>query len=227
MLSSTLAAAALVGLLGSLHCTFMCGPLLVAGCSTESGLRARRAPAYFAARVVSYAFVGALFGQLGAHAAHRLSGPTVQRVLLGLVAAAMLWKGIRLIRAARPRPELVLLGRAPSPSEKPSPLWARLAALVPRRAAPLGLVTGLLPCGLLASGWALAASTGRPLDGALVMAAFSLATAPGLVAALVVGLRLGGLRRRWSPAWQGALWCALALWIGVRPLFVHAHCGGH
>ena len=56
---------------------------------------------------------------------------------------------------------------------------------------------------------------------AIAMAVFSIATAPGLVAALFVGLRIGGLARRLSPACQGALWCALGLFVAVRPLVDH------
>jgi sulfite exporter TauE/SafE len=220
VLASLFAALAL-GFLGSLHCILMCGPLAVAGC------RGRRAgtpgaPGYFGGRLVSYAFAGAIFGQLGAHAACTLSLPAIQRVLLLAVGALAIARGIRLLLPRRSA-ELVRLGRR---SEAAPTTTRLLAALLPRRGLALGLATGVLPCGLLASGWALAAAAGHPLGGALVMIAFCLATTPALLVTVVAATPLAALRRAASPAWQGALWCALGIWIGVRPLFEHcAHRG--
>jgi uncharacterized protein len=195
------------GLLGSFHCALMCGPLALAGCSTR-----RTTFGYFAGRALVYACAGALFGSLGEHAQHRLPIGAVQTGLLLAVAGLALLKGIRLLW---PRSELVQLRKPPSP------LGQMLARVLPRRGLALGLATGILPCGFLAGAWALAASTGNALSGALTMVAFSLATLPALAASLLVA-------RRWrpKPALAGMLWCALALWIGLRPLLMHAH-GGH
>src|SRR5262249_21373543 len=100
--------------------------------------------------------------------------------------------------------------------------------LVPRRALSLGLVTGALPCGLLAGAWALAAATGCVEQGALVMGAFSAATAPALGASLIAYQVPGVARIASSRRWQGALWCALAVWIVARSVLPHgAHHGGH
>jgi sulfite exporter TauE/SafE len=215
VLSSLLAAAAVLGLLGSLHCALMCGPLLAAGCAGGAGTRARSVAAYFNGRLASHVFAGAVFGALGAHAAEWLSRSLWQRALLFTIAALALIKGARLLFIGR-RVSLMTIGHGPrSPG-----FGGWIAAQLPRRALPLGLATGALPCGLLAGAWALAASTGNPLHGALVMALFSVATAPGLAAGLV--LSLPALRRRWSPAWQGALWCALGLFLGLRPLIEYS-----
>jgi sulfite exporter TauE/SafE len=205
-MSELVVAALGAGFLGSFHCAFMCGPLLAAGCAA----RRRDALPYFAGRAVAYLFAGAVFGQLGAHAAHRFS--SAASVLTGIVAALALLHGLKLLFARRPR-ELVPLGRRRS---------FDLASLIPRRALPLGLVTGALPCGLLASGWALAAASGHPLHGAIVMLAFSVATAPALAASLLVSLP--ALRRRVSPTWQGVSWCALALLLALRPLWMSGRC---
>jgi sulfite exporter TauE/SafE len=216
MLTAALTAALALGLLGSLHCALMCGPLAVAGCGV-TGSRARPALVYFCGRLVSYTFAGAVFGVLGARAAQILSLDQWQRWALVAVAAAALFKGIRLLTA--PAPRLIAIGSI-KPKQRPSQLARLVTSLVPRRALPLGLATGALPCGLLAGGWALAAATGNPLSGALLMAAFSLATAPGLLGSLLVAAPLS--RIRWSPRWQGALWCALSLWMGLRPFLGHA-----
>jgi sulfite exporter TauE/SafE len=197
VLTQALLAALALGFFGSLHCVAMCGPL----CATAA------APLpYFVGRWTSYAFAGALFGWLGARAAEL--GP-LQSVLAIGVAALLFAKGVSCWIPRRQA--LSKLGqRTP-------------AGLLPRGALALGLVTGALPCGLLAGGWAIAASTARPLDGALVMTAFSAATAPALLAGRLLGRKLVGAR--WAGAWQGALFCALAVWIAARPLFIFL--GGH
>jgi sulfite exporter TauE/SafE len=87
---------------------------------------------------------------------------------------------------------------------------------LPKRGLSLGLVTGILPCGLLASAWALAAAAGDPAGGAASMAIFALGSLPGLIAPVLAGrfaTRLGT-----SPFLHGALWCGLGLWIAARPL---------
>jgi sulfite exporter TauE/SafE len=219
VLTGVLAALAF-GFLGSLHCVLMCGPLAVAGCR-GLGARAPGALGYFGGRLLSYSFAGALFGQLGAHAACKLSLPVIQRGLLLAVAGLAVLRGLRLFRA-RGAPQLVQLGRPGSGG----PTTSLLGALLPRRGLALGLATGVLPCGLLAGGWALAAAAGQPLGGAVVMVAFCFATTPALLASVLLAAPLAALRRAPSPAWQGALWCALGLWIGGRLLFERcAHQG--
>jgi sulfite exporter TauE/SafE len=230
---STLAAAATIGFLGSFHCALMCGPLLAAGCAR--GRRSTGALAYHAGRLASYAFAGALLGQLGARVAHGLASSMVPRVLALVVAALALAQGVRLMiaRRATASTSTSTTTTAITTATAPIVLGVRrrrprlgewVASMVPRRALPLGLVTGVLPCGLLASGWVLAASTGNPAAGALAMAVFALATAPGLTASLLV--TVPALRRRWSPAWQGLSWCVLAIFLALRPLVEHAACCG-
>jgi uncharacterized protein len=225
MLTSILAGAVAFGFLGSLHCTVMCGPLAVAGCGAGDGLRRSSAALYFGGRLLTYVFAGAAFGALGGHVGCLMHMDALQKVLLCAVAAMALAKGIKLLLGLGPSAaRLTKLGR---------PSWFRraaraIASFVPRRALSLGLVTGALPCGLLAGAWGLAAATGHPLYGALVMGVFSAATAPALAASLLAA-RLGD---RWNvlsaSRWQGVLWCALGLWIVARSLIDHsAHRGGH
>jgi sulfite exporter TauE/SafE len=217
VLTSLLAAAG-VGLLGGAHCAFMCGPLIAAGCR---GRGARAGAAYLGGRLLSHATAGAIFGALGIEAMRALSGSTLPLLLLGAVATALLARGVTLLLP--PRPVLATLGRGPRLGSR---VAAFAASLVPRRALPLGLATGVLPCGLLAGAWALAAATANPLEGALVMTTFSLASAPGLALALLVALRARRLTPFTSRALQGALWCALAVFVGIRPILfgVHACC---
>jgi sulfite exporter TauE/SafE len=186
----------------------------VAGCSRAGRTQPREVAAYLVGRLVSYAFVGAVCGALGEHALHVLPVQTVQLVALLLVAAFALAQGLRILwpRDAR----VVKLRRPPGPLER---AWARVLSVWPRRGGPLGLATGFLPCGMLVPVWMLAATSGDPLSGALVMAVFWAATTPALLLPLV-GNRL---LRRVPARVQGAAWCALALWLALRPLFMAGH----
>jgi hypothetical protein len=225
VLTSILAGAAVFGFLGSLHCTFMCGPLVAAGCGAGSGPSRSSAALYFAGRFVSYVFAGAAFGALGAHLGCWLPLPTIQAVLLCTVAAIALVKGVRLALGLGQDVERLMKLRRPSSLRRAARF---IASLVPRRALSLGLVTGVLPCGLLAGAWSMAAASGNPLYGALVMAIFSAATAPALGASLLVTRVAERPRLLSSSRGQGLLWCALGLWIIARSLIDHgAHHGGH
>ena len=223
MTNSIVAGAAVFGFLGSLHCAFMCGPLACAGCGAGSDLRWSSAALYFAGRLASYTLAGALFGALGAHLSCWIHLDVLQQFLLAAVACFALARGVQLWSGSSRKGPLAQLAR-PSLVRRAGRF---IASLVPKRALSLGLVTGGLPCGMLAGAWALAAATGGPGRGALVMLAFSLATAPALAATLCAG-RLAG-RARWitTTRWQGIAWCALAFWIVGRSFLSHGLHQGH
>lgn len=215
------------GLLGSVHCAAMCGPLVAAGCTRDGGTRiAGDAWQYYLGRLVSYATVGAVCGHLGRHALCILPMHTVESVAVGVVAAAAAARGIWLLFERAPAERPIPLRRGPG--SRGGGLLRRIlgavevafgkpfGALFAGRALPLGLVTGVLPCGALVPAWMLAASTGSAPQGAAAMAAFSLASAPGLVVPLL-GPRLGArLLGRLPRKGYGGLWLLLAAWLGLR-----------
>jgi uncharacterized protein len=201
-----IAAALALGLVTSLHCALMCGPLALAACR-GGALR------YFGGRLLSYTAIGALFGALGEHALCLLPVRSVQLVALAALAAAAFVRAATRLR--RPRPPLVTVGTRP-----PRRLAARVLALLPRGAFTLGLATGLLPCGMLLPAWALAMASGGPASGALSMAAFAVASSPGLAAPLL-GRRF---LTRPAPRLEAAAWCALGVWLAVRPILVATGC---
>jgi sulfite exporter TauE/SafE len=141
----------------------------------------------------------------------------LEAVAIAAVALAAAFRGVQLLRGgALPNAGLVTLRRKPEGAG----LVALTSELWPRRGLGLGLATSVMPCGLLVPAWALAAGTAGAASGALVMAAFSIATLPGLVVPLagrrLLQRALDGLPR----AAHGVAWCALAAWIAVRPLLV-------
>jgi sulfite exporter TauE/SafE len=222
---NSLATAFVTGLLGSLHCAVMCGPLVTAGCSGRRGELGR----YVLGRFASYAAVGAVLGHLGHQALMLAPVATVETVAVLLVAGAAAMRGLRLLgqqasvegRAGVARP-VPLRGRPPARAREPSGAW--LVSLLPRSGLGLGLITGVLPCGLLAPAWLLAMATGQALGGAMVMTVFALASAPGL---LLPWFGQEVLVRRGfhlTARVQGVAWLLLALWIAVRPLLAATHC---
>jgi sulfite exporter TauE/SafE len=177
-----------LGLVGSLHCAGMCGPLALAlpatGPSTGAFVLGRLA--YNLGRIVTYCCLGLIFGLVG----RTLLLAGIQRwVSIGLGAALLvgLFASRRLV-SWRPVTALV------------EALKSRMAALLRRRSffslALLGLCNGLLPCGLVyvACG-AVATSSSGILAGAEYMAAFGVGTVPMMLAISLSG-RLVPLRLR-------------------------------
>jgi hypothetical protein len=210
-----LGAALVAGLVGSLHCAAMCGPLAIGGCTADGRIRPRLAAGYFAGRLVSYALMGALLGSLGGRFAHAAAFVRLQQVALAAVAVGFLWRGVAMLPPPR---DLVALGKRRRP-----PVWQWVAPALPRAGLGLGLATGLLPCGMLMAGWMFAAVTASPLGGAALMAAYSIATAPGVAGALLGRRVLQRWLARTPRRVAGIGWVALAAWLALWPLLTSSH----
>lgn len=85
----------------------------------------------------------------------------------------------------------------------------------------LGLLNGLLPCGLVYGFLAKAAATGSALGGAVTMAVFGTATIPALGLLMVTGQMLSGSWRLHLDRASGAVVLVLGLitlWRGIHVL---------
>lgn len=169
----------ILGLVGSLHCAGMCGPLALAvpGTTTSALRFALGRVAYNTGRVATYCLLGMVFGLFG----KTLLLAGIQRWLsisLGVVLIAGLFASRKL---ALWRPVTLLVNQ----------LKTRMSALLRQRSlvsvALLGLLNGLLPCGLVYVAAAGATSTGNFLSGAIYMAAFGAGTLP-----MMLAIGLGG-----------------------------------
>ena len=184
-------AALVTGLLGSAHCLGMCGGIsgLFAVNASIRSIR-QQIPlsiAYNTGRIATYAFLGIVVAMLGRGAVSSVpdlaapvrlaSGALI--ILVGLQ-VAFGWRLLSLVENVGAR------------------LWRRVApaakGLVPvenlLQALGLGLIWGLLPCGLVYSVLLLAATTAAPVDGALVMLAFGFGTMPAMIATGVSASKL-------------------------------------
>jgi sulfite exporter TauE/SafE len=151
----------LLGLTGSLHCVGMCGPLAFTLNGGEGG---GRLLSYHAARLGVYSLLGAFAAALGRPLQPLLPGPRLLAVGAMPLLAYALWPRDRAL------PGLSAL--------LPTAL-RRLSTVPPLpRALALGLLTPLLPCGLLYAGVAGALAAPRPALGALWMLCFAAGTLP-------------------------------------------------
>lgn len=178
-----------MGLAGGLHCGAMCGPLALA-----SGCRRRDSALYLGTRSLGYVVLGAVAGALGASLGAVF--PAWGQVVAGLVGLLVL------LLVVWPTSGGAWRGR----------VLGRVAASVPWLRAPLiGLVTLLLPCGLLHGALALAWVAGSARDGGVLLGVFAAVTGPFVLAA---PLARRVLSARLSPARATRLERA-SVWLGV------------
>lgn len=173
-----------LGLAGSLHCAGMCGPIAIAlprpAHATPLRLGTGRL-LYNLGRTLTYAALGFLFGWLGLSVV--LAG--WQRGLsIGCGVALLLYLIARALGAQR-LPVDSLLMRAIAPVQRA--MARQLSGAAPRRLLLIGMLNGLLPCGLVYVALAGATAAGSPLNGMLFMALFGLGTSPMLFAMALAG----------------------------------------
>ena len=175
----------ILGLVGSLHCAGMCGPLALALPSTGGspfGFVAGRL-GYNCGRVVTYCILGLIFG---------LAGRSL--VLAGIQGWVSIGLGVALLAG--------LLSSRTLGLSRPITLTVnflkiKMTNLLHRRSllalGLLGLLNGLLPCGLVYVACAGATATGGVLPGMGYMAAFGAGTVP-----LMLGIGLSGKLVPWA-----------------------------
>jgi sulfite exporter TauE/SafE len=178
----------MLGLAGSAHCAGMCGPLALA---LPTGGRRGLALVpgrvlYNLGRVTTYCLLGVVFGLIGRSLA--LAG--VQRwVSIGLGVAILLGLCVAKARA------LMMQFAVPATWLKTA-LGHLLRQQTLASQYVLGVLNGLLPCGLVYIACVGAAATGGLVSGVQYMLVFGLGTVPMMLAlglagqALPVGLRL-------------------------------------
>ena len=186
-----LSAAFITGLLGSAHCFGMCGGISGLFAVNASVVTSRKqfskAVAYNLGRVLTYAFLGVIVAVVGRTAVDqipKLAAPIrlasgLLIILVGLQ-VAFGWRILAFVETAGAK------------------LWHKVApaakGLVPVetlvQALGLGLIWGLLPCGLVYSVLLIAATTAEPTSGGMVMIAFGLGTMPAMIATGVSASKL-------------------------------------
>jgi len=218
----------LAGLLGSGHCFGMCGPIVVLLENPQTNAHkfdgALRRVIYNVGRLLSYMLLGAVAGALGL-VLTKMTGVGAGLSLLRILAAVLVVAlGLNMLLDIRVLSYLEKGGAV---------VWRRLSPLArhvlpistPGRALGAGFIWGTLPCGLVYSSVAIAATSGSAAGGSMIMLAFWMGTMPALLLAGASALKLGNWTRR--PALR-RLSGVILLGIGIFALSMpYIHSGGN
>lgn len=172
-----------MGAVGSLHCIGMCGPIAMALPirNRNSGSRLYGGAMYNLGRIATYSCLGLALGMVGDF----LITPQIQSTVSIVFGAAILLY-------------LILPSRFKKSVSKNSPaqgfflaLRRQLGKLLSsgsnRSLFGIGLLNGLLPCGMIYLALTSSFLTGSAVNGGLFMAAFGFGTFPAMLAAVFFG----------------------------------------
>ncbi len=207
----------LAGLIGSGHCVGMCGPIAsLSGISGHPG-KLQRTLLFNFGRLTSYACFGALVAGIAAAVETIAPMQSLGHWLRLAMAAILLVVGLQLLL---PRHQINPLERLGAKLwRKVSPLAARLrSGHRMRQWFGLGLVWGWLPCGLVYSMFALAATSANPAGGATIMLAFGMGTLPAMLATGTASSAISRLRTGQARRFVAILMLASSAWLAYMPL---------
>ena len=166
----------MLGILGSFHCIGMCGPIAMAlplksASSTE---RIIKALAYNAGRILTYSMFGLVFGIIGKSV-----------VIAGYQQALSIVLGVAvLVMYFLPTSTTSRIPVMKYATRLISKLKAAFGIMLQKKSLSstfvLGMLNGLLPCGLVYLAVAGSIATGDMLKGAAFMALFGLGTLPAM-----------------------------------------------
>lgn len=191
-----------LGLMGSLHCAVMCGPIALALPIGRSG-KVKRHLLHQGGRVFTYAVAGSLAGFLGAGLSFAgwqqpLSIGVGVMLLLGLLTkwpSLMRWRPYREMYSKLQHIFVAQMKGGPS-----------------YRYLFTGMINGLLPCGLVYAALLGAIGTGTALGGLSMMVGFGLGTGPILVLIGLSGTKI-------VEALRGKVRLAIPIVVSVMAIF--------
>ena len=194
-------AAFIIGLFSSLHCIGMCGSIIgTLTYSLSPELRNNKrilfsiVLSYNLGRIASYALAGAAVGTLHAFLSLPFSQGQAYRIIQ--VGSALIMTGAGLYIGGW-FPRFAYIEKLGSRFWKLiEPYGRRLIPVKTRVQAFLfGMVWGWLPCGLIYTALALAATTGNVIHSSMTMLAFGLGTLPAVVGVGIMTSMLAKLSR--------------------------------
>ncbi len=173
----------ILGLLGSMHCIGMCGPIafMLPVDRGHSGRRIFQISMYHLGRLFSYGIIGLIFGWLGKN--FSLFGLQQQlSILIGLIMiTAVFWNPKWLSGFSLTRPVYRLI------SKLKSALGEALKKKSPDTLLTIGILNGFLPCGLVYMGAIGSVATATALNGVFYMLLFGVGTIPMMTTAVYAG----------------------------------------
>lgn len=179
---SYLALAFFMGLFGSLHCVAMCGPLVLAF-TTNHGHRAWRVLVhtilYQIGRVAMYGLLGLAIGAIG----HVLDIKSWQQGITLATGFLLVTLGVAALFGRQAHAFVRLQQRFVTPLTR----WVGYWLYRPGGHLVVGMLNGLLPCGMVYMGLTAALSADSLQGSCLFMLSFGLGTWPAMVAVALIG----------------------------------------
>ncbi|MCE2613970.1 sulfite exporter TauE/SafE family protein [Flavobacteriaceae bacterium D16] len=188
-----LLSALVLGLMGSLHCVGMCGPIafMLPVDHKKPIKKLGQVTIYHLGRMLAYGIIGLLFGFIG-KGLYLFGVQQKLSIAIGVIMIILVllpYKYLSGLSLARPVYSLV--------GKIKGWLGESLKSKSPDTFLTIGFLNGFLPCGLVYMALLGAIASGDPAAGALYMMVFGLGTIPLMTATVYFGSMLkGSLRQR-------------------------------
>ena len=187
-----LVTAFVLGLVGSLHCVGMCGPIafMLPVDRTNAYKKISQITVYHAGRLFAYSLIGLVFGLIGKSLyifgfQQQLSIAIGILMILFVVVPSSVFNTYNF---SKPIYRLI--------SKVKSALGAALKKKTADTFLTIGFLNGFLPCGLVYMALFGAIASGNALEGSLYMATFGLGTVPLMTSAIYFSHFLKGAARQ-------------------------------
>ncbi|MCW7463902.1 sulfite exporter TauE/SafE family protein [Leptospira limi] len=205
------------GLLSSFHCALMCGPF-ISLLQTSNPSKQIPVILYHLGRMVSYSFLGIVLGLMGKGANAIGELKSIQSIAGIFTFVLLLFFLIRMLFLST-NSKFGTLPKGISNILQKIREKTNLNGL----GFGIGILSALLPCGVLYPAYAASFATGSAVTGGLVMFCFYLGTIPMLTGLSVV---MGKIRNYIQPKWIpvfGTVIILTSLGFLLFRLFFHAH----
>lgn len=172
-----------LGLLGSLHCVGMCGPIafMLPVDRSNSIKKVSQIGIYHFGRLLAYSIIGLVFGLLG-KSLYIFGIQQQLSIVIGLLMIVLVlipYKTISKYNLSRPINKII--------SKVKSNLGQALKKKTSDTFLTIGFLNGFLPCGLVYMAVFGSLATGSLLQGSLYMILFGLGTIPLMTSAIYLG----------------------------------------
>jgi len=173
----------ILGLLGSLHCVGMCGPIafMLPVDRSNSVKKISQISSYHIGRLLAYGLTGLVFGILGK--SFYLFGVQQQlSIAIGIIMIIIIlipYKSISKYNLSKPIHKII--------AKVKSSLGKALKKKTADTFITIGFLNGFLPCGLVYMAVFGAIATGGLLEGSIYMILFGLGTIPLMTSAIYLG----------------------------------------
>lgn len=183
----------ILGLLGSIHCVGMCGPIafIIPVDDSNSLKRTFQISIYHLGRILTYGIIGLIFGLLGK--GFFLFGIQQQlSIAIGIIMILLI-----VIPNKYFNQHLLTIPITKAISKIKNALGKELKKKTPDTFFTIGFLNGFLPCGLVYMAVFGAIASGTALQGSLYMILFGLGTVPLMTIAIYLGNFLKGKVRQY------------------------------